>query len=59
MAEAGGGIGNVPPGFMESAMGNRELEELWAEKEQRREEKVNSNWRRKSLGVKCWDVERF
>ena len=31
---------------MESAMGNRELEELWAEKEQRREEKVNSNLRK-------------
>ena len=44
---------------MESAMGNRELEELWAEKEQRREEKVNSNWRKKSLGVKCSVVERF
>ena len=40
-------------------MGNRELEELWAEKEQRREEKVNSNWRRKSFGVKCSVVERF
>ena len=33
-----GGIGNVPPGFMESAMGNPEQEELWAEKEERGEE---------------------
>ena len=34
VGEAGGGIGNVPPGFMESAMGNPEQEELWAEKEE-------------------------
>ena len=31
----GRGIGNVPPGFMESAMGNPgQEEELWAEKEE-------------------------
>ena len=33
VVEAGGGIGNVPPGFMESAMGNPEQEELLGEKE--------------------------
>ena len=44
VGEAGGGIGNVPPGFMESAMGNPEEEELWPEREERKEENLREEF---------------
>ena len=44
----GRGIGNVPPGFMESAMGNPgQEEELWAEKEEEESSGIQ-NMRKKS-----------
>ena len=58
----GRGIGNVPPGFMESAMGNPGQEELWAEKEEEESSGIQ-NMRKKSprwsgFG-KSWDDPNF